>query len=526
MEERTIPFREDKSKVLVSAVIRHEEPSSIEPEWTGDRGDDYGEEVWFDLGTGSFLRQQTHRHLSYDINTGEDTSYYYPDRVDERKYSILDLPSIGLNIDSIDDRAPWCVAGPIADYLRNPAPIQAVESLTAIYRSQMGRDYGKKHASWNRNKSDSICILPGRCSSQLAEQILTDFANGQDDGLTTDGVGVTQALSKLDFPTGEISGETRSVIRSFQETLERLYDGGSCRTLNWYHPASGRLAMREDADEFDMYDVPLPFLVDEARSRPDRSVWWLSVKLYEPGIKQVPIRSVAKSIATEDGWIGVDRDRTVGDLAAMVADITPEMANGQPVAECSQSAVEAIPSEKPRDASVSVEYVTELEEAGALLNEDRNEIAVSWLPYDDPEILVFDCSAEKLAQACLKEVENGLSRGRTVDEILDELYCQNFVGGADGIHFKASFEGIRELSESGFFICSDSQKLINASSLRDLNAIVANQFPGIDLLDMAYDNAGSSLGALVSEKEAAVRLRAAAHKSIAPTAAHPEQESI
>ena len=354
MEERAIPFREDKSKVLVSAVIRHDEPSSIEPEWTGNRGDDYGEEVWFDLGTGSFLRQQTHRHLSYDINTGEDTSYYYPDRVDERKYSILDLPSIGLDIDSIDDRAPWCVAGPIADYLRNPAPIQAVESLTAIYRSQMGRDYGKNHASWNRNKSDSICILPGRCSSQLAEQILTDFANGQDDGLTTDGVGVTQALSKLDFPTGEISGETRSVIRSFQETLERLYDGESCRTLNWYHPASGRLAMREDTDEFDMYDVPLPFLVDEARLRSDRSVWWLSVELYEPGIKHVPIRSVAKSIATEDGWIGVDGDRTVGDLAAMVAEAASIGEEGLETLEASARAVAGGESSRSTDPSRDV----------------------------------------------------------------------------------------------------------------------------------------------------------------------------
>ncbi len=204
----------------------------------------------------------------------------------------------------------------------------------------MGRDYGKTHASWwNRNKSDSICILPGRCSSQLAEQILTDFANGQDDGLTTDGVGVTQALSKLDFPTGEISGETRSVIRSFQKTLERLYDGESCRTLNWYHPASGRLAMREDADEFEMYDVPLPFLVDEARSRPDRSVWWLSVELYEPGIKDVPIRSVAKSIATEDGWIGVDRDRTVGDLVAMVAETASIGEEGLATLEASARAV-------------------------------------------------------------------------------------------------------------------------------------------------------------------------------------------
>ena len=345
MTSKERPFRDDRSKVLVSSRVSHEEPTSIEPGWTGDRGDDYGEEVWFDLKTGSFRKQQTHKHLSYDINTGEDTSWYYPDRVDAREYSILDLPSMGFNIDSIDDRTPWCVAGPIADYLRNQTPLQSVESLTAIYASDIGRD----HVRFNR------CILPRRCAMRLSEQILDGFASGPDDGLTAEEAFVSQALGKLGASEAEgLVGETRAVAKSVQEVMKTFYPRGveglvsandeSSKMPDWYCPETGQYVMSnlsaiDDCRDtcrvhFEAFDVPFPELSEEASRHPNGSMrlfacdfpWdlnfvgnfdaCLSVDAY------LSVRSVAKRIATEGNWVRVDGACTIGGVASSCAKIS------------------------------------------------------------------------------------------------------------------------------------------------------------------------------------------------------------
>lgn len=343
MAENAKPFREDESKVLVSAEILHKESTRIEPEWSGDRGDDYGDEVWFDLRTGSFRRQQTHKKLSYDINTGKDTSWYYPDRVDAREYSILDLPSMGFDIDSIDDGVPWCVAGPIADYLRNPIPLQAVESLTAIYRSRMGRDYtGHSGYTIRSMLAEGRCILPNSCALRLSERILDDFASGPDDGSTAEEATVSQALEKLGArEAGDLAGETRSVAKSIQEVMASFYPRGvgglvsandeSDKIPDWYCPETGQYVMHvlwsvADSQDtfkvtFEAYKLPLSELAEEMRRYPGGTVgsyvynfcsWDRDLRLDD----YFSIRNAAKRIATEDGWIRVDQDWTMGEMAS------------------------------------------------------------------------------------------------------------------------------------------------------------------------------------------------------------------
>ena len=129
----------------------------------------------------------------------------------------------------------------------------------------------------------------------------------------------------------------------------------------------------------------------------------------------------------------------------------------------------------------------ELESSGSLLNEETDELAVSFLSYNDPEILVFDCSAARLAEAALNAVEEGLRDGLG-PRAIDLLYCQNLIDSIEFGEPKARHLSARELTASGFFRDTEARSITNVSSSSDLVEIVDVEL-GININDVVRDAA-------------------------------------
>lgn len=131
-------------------------------------------------------------------------------------------------------------------------------------------------------------------------------------------------------------------------------------------------------------------------------------------------------------------------------------------------------------------YIKELESGGALLNESTNKLAISWLPFDDSEIIVFDCTAEGLANITLNALKEGLSAGLSEYDAAGDLYCQNFSSNGAFVGEYKICSSIQELAESGFFRCTDGSELTNASTSRDLLAIIQTEL-GICPSDVMWE---------------------------------------
>ena len=129
---------------------------------------------------------------------------------------------------------------------------------------------------------------------------------------------------------------------------------------------------------------------------------------------------------------------------------------------------------------VPIYVLSELESNGAFLNEETGELAVSFLGYNDPEILVFDCTAEKLARAALAAVGKGLEDGLGQDA-MDLLTCQNLIDSPRFGDYKASCRSVTELADRGFF--SEHDSLMNASTSKNLIDIVQCE-TGVDMRDL------------------------------------------